>query len=330
MIRSPTVDPERHGKIAREAAVCGSAAGRRSCSGNATELGWCRFVGRHAAGASVVSRSSLTRSGRSARPGPHPACRRTPSDHVRRRTHASASEKVTVALPGHDRVRPERARGGPRRGLRAPAARRLRARVGAHLSGGGFDIPTAAVVADDIRGRQLRVGGVQELVAVRAGRVADARPPRGFARHADLEAVSERGVTVSAPVPTPKDACRDRHQRPATDSLVIGGWRERMGTAAAKGSVRGAGGDGGRRERPGAEPGVAAGPGSGGGECEGGGVVVRGGARRGVRGATPRRPGGGGGVKGEPRFDGLRRRRVAPDQDASGPMAEKMTGERTD
>ena len=47
--------------------------------------------------------------------------------------------------------------------------------------------------------------------------------------------MSERGVTVSAPVPTPKDARRDRHQRPATDSLVIGGWRERMGTAAAKG-----------------------------------------------------------------------------------------------
>ena len=131
---------------------------------------------------------------------------------------------------------------------------------------------------------------VVEQIRTRHGRCPAEYPADGgFARHADPEAVSERGVTVSAPVPTPKDACRDRHQRPATDSLVIGGWRERMGTAAAKGSVRGAGGDGGRRERPGAEPGVAAGPGSGGGECEGGGVVVRGGARRGVRGAPPGR-----------------------------------------
>jgi transposase len=57
----------------------------------------------------------------------------------------------------------------------------------------------------------------------------------GFASHADLEAVSGCGVTVYTPVPAPKDATRDRHQRLPTDRAVIGGWRERMGTAEAKG-----------------------------------------------------------------------------------------------
>ena len=56
----------------------------------------------------------------------------------------------------------------------------------------------------------------------------------GFAQHADLEAVTGCGVTVYAPVPRPKDASRDRHQRLPADGPVIGAWRERMGTADAK------------------------------------------------------------------------------------------------
>ena len=60
----------------------------------------------------------------------------------------------------------------------------------------------------------------------------------GFGRHADLEAVTGCGVTVFTPVPAPKDASRDRHQRLPTDSPVIGAWRERMGTADAKAVYR--------------------------------------------------------------------------------------------
>ena len=56
----------------------------------------------------------------------------------------------------------------------------------------------------------------------------------GYAQHADLEAVEAGGTTVFAPVPTPKDANRDRHRALPTDSAVIAGWRERMGTEAAK------------------------------------------------------------------------------------------------
>ncbi len=75
-----------------------------------------------------------------------------------------------------------------------------------------------------------------EQIRTRHGRCpAEYLADGGFAQHADLEAVSGRGVTVYAPVPRPTDASRDRHQRLPTDSVVIGGWRERMGTAAAKG-----------------------------------------------------------------------------------------------
>jgi transposase len=57
----------------------------------------------------------------------------------------------------------------------------------------------------------------------------------GFAQHADLEAVAGHRVTVYAPVPQPKDPGRDRYQPRPTDSAAVAGWRERMGTADAKG-----------------------------------------------------------------------------------------------
>ena len=60
----------------------------------------------------------------------------------------------------------------------------------------------------------------------------------GFGQHADLEAVAAKGTAVYAPVPQPKDASRDRHQRLPTDGPVIGAWRERMGTEEAKAVYR--------------------------------------------------------------------------------------------
>ncbi len=56
----------------------------------------------------------------------------------------------------------------------------------------------------------------------------------GFGQHADIEAVTGCGVTVYVPVPAPKNVSRDRHTRLPADSPVIGGWRERMWTEAAK------------------------------------------------------------------------------------------------
>jgi len=56
----------------------------------------------------------------------------------------------------------------------------------------------------------------------------------GFASHDGIEQASERGCTVYAPVPKPKDATRDPHTRLPTDSDNIGAWRARMGTEVAK------------------------------------------------------------------------------------------------
>src|SRR5579859_658130 len=59
----------------------------------------------------------------------------------------------------------------------------------------------------------------------------------GFAKHEDIEAVAGQGdgCTVYAPVPAPKDPKQDRYKPHAGDSAVIVRWRERMGTAVAKG-----------------------------------------------------------------------------------------------
>lgn len=56
----------------------------------------------------------------------------------------------------------------------------------------------------------------------------------GYARHDDIEDAEERGTTVYAPVPKPKDPSRDPHVALLDDSEAIAQWRERMGSDAAK------------------------------------------------------------------------------------------------
>jgi transposase len=58
----------------------------------------------------------------------------------------------------------------------------------------------------------------------------------GFAKLDDIEAVSapDKGCTVYAPVPKPKNAARDRHEPLPNDSEVVAEWRKRMGTEEAK------------------------------------------------------------------------------------------------
>lgn len=56
----------------------------------------------------------------------------------------------------------------------------------------------------------------------------------GHAKKEDIEAVSEKGTTVYAPVQKPKKDAVDPHQPRATDSEAIAAWRERMGTPEAK------------------------------------------------------------------------------------------------
>jgi len=69
----------------------------------------------------------------------------------------------------------------------------------------------------------------------RYGRVPDeVLVDGGFNKQADIEAVSVPGVTVYTPVPKPRKADQDPHQRRRDDSDVIAEWRERMGTDEAK------------------------------------------------------------------------------------------------
>ena len=56
----------------------------------------------------------------------------------------------------------------------------------------------------------------------------------GFAGLQDIEATTELGSTVYAPVAKPKDPNRDPHQPLPTDSPAISDWRTRMGTTEAK------------------------------------------------------------------------------------------------
>jgi Transposase DDE domain len=58
----------------------------------------------------------------------------------------------------------------------------------------------------------------------------------GFAKHEDIDTVSEpsKGCTVYAPVPQPKDDRRDRYAPHAKDSAAVAAWRQRMATADAQ------------------------------------------------------------------------------------------------
>lgn len=56
----------------------------------------------------------------------------------------------------------------------------------------------------------------------------------GFAQHDQIEAVSEMGCTVYAPVPAPKDPKVDRYAPKSEDSPAVAAWRTRMASEEAK------------------------------------------------------------------------------------------------
>lgn len=58
----------------------------------------------------------------------------------------------------------------------------------------------------------------------------------GFAKHADIDTVSEpsKGCTVFAPVPKPKDDTKDRYAPHPKDSPAVAEWRQRMATPEAQ------------------------------------------------------------------------------------------------
>lgn len=56
----------------------------------------------------------------------------------------------------------------------------------------------------------------------------------GFMKKEAIDAATEDGVTVYAPVQVPKKDTRDPHEPRADDSAAVAEWRRRMGTAEAK------------------------------------------------------------------------------------------------
>jgi transposase len=72
---------------------------------------------------------------------------------------------------------------------------------------------------------------IEERFAVRP---REALADGGFAKHEDIEQAQQKGTTVSAPVPEPKDPNRDAHEPLPGDSAVIAQWRKRMKTDEAK------------------------------------------------------------------------------------------------
>ena len=102
------------------------------------------------------------------------------------------------------------------------------------------DTKTQVIVGVDVLSvgsDQGQMGPMVEQIADRYDEVPGAMlVDGGFAKHEDIEAVSqaEVGCTVYAPVPKPKDPKVDRHAPHAQDSEKVAEWRQRMGTEEAK------------------------------------------------------------------------------------------------
>lgn len=95
--------------------------------------------------------------------------------------------------------------------------------VGVEVLSVGSDQGQMGPMVQQIAGRYERVPG--EMLV-----------DGGFAKHEDIEAVSqpEVGCTVYAPVPRPRGPKIDRHAAHPQDSPRVAEWRQRMGTEAAK------------------------------------------------------------------------------------------------
>jgi len=98
----------------------------------------------------------------------------------------------------------------------------------------------------------------------------------GFAQHDQIEALEapEKGCTVYAPVPAPKDPKVDRYAAKPSDSPAVAAWRARMATEEAKTILQGASRDRRVRQRPGAKSRLVPTASTRPAEGQGGGVVV--------------------------------------------------------
>lgn len=98
------------------------------------------------------------------------------------------------------------------------------------------------VVGADVTNQGTDSGQAPPMLAQVQERV-DAQPDvwsmdGGFADHTSIDALSDQGITVLAPVPKAKKADQDPHAPRPGDSAPVATWRERMATDAAKQQYR--------------------------------------------------------------------------------------------
>jgi hypothetical protein len=93
----------------------------------------------------------------------------------------------------------------------------------------------AGVLDDNVGSDMGQMRVMSDYLAAAYGlRPAEHLVDGGFAKLADIAALTREGVSVYAPVPKPRDATRERHAARPDDPPGVGEWRARMGLDAAK------------------------------------------------------------------------------------------------
>lgn len=132
-------------------------------------------------------------------------------------------EKARVSTTDPEARVMKMADGGFRPAYNAQFATDTKSRVivGVEVTNSGTDMAQMPPMLQNIKKQQGRLPS-QYLV------------DGGFAKREAIEQAAQQGVTVFAPVQTPKDPTVDPHQPKPKDSPAVADWRVRMGTPEAK------------------------------------------------------------------------------------------------
>lgn len=150
------------------------------------------------------------------------ALARLPQVEQIKRANGESADRARVSTTDAEATVMKMADGGFRPAYNAQLATDTRTQVivGVDLIPRGSDLGQLAPMLEQLQARYAQ--RPQELLV-----------DGGFTRLADLAQVAAR-TTVYAPVPKPKDECRDPHVPRPGDSAAVAEWRVRMGTGPAK------------------------------------------------------------------------------------------------
>ena len=157
------------------------------------------------------------------------------------RAAEAAREEPTGAAPPGKRVKDKRPK-EPRGSTTDPQARVMK------MADGGFrpaynvqfvcDTTSGAIAkvsVDNVGSDMGKMAPMSEALADDYGqRPRQHRADGGFAKLADITALAQAGVETFLPVPTPRNAERDRYAPLPGDPPEVAAWRERMNTDDAK------------------------------------------------------------------------------------------------